>query len=63
MKIEITNRRKTVKSPDTVKINQWVQKEITREIRKYVEAGKCGNTNTEIYRMPQKRWSERILWC
>jgi len=27
MKIAITNRRKTGKSPDTVKINQWAPKE------------------------------------
>ena len=53
MKLEINNKRKTEKFTNMWKLNtlkqqhlsnQWVKKEITREIRKYFETNENKNT-------------------
>lgn len=62
-KTEPTKKRRTRNFPESVKINQGVQKEITREIRKYLGAGECGNTNTEVDRSPRKLRSDGNFRC
>ena len=38
--------------------DQWVNEEIKKEIKKYLETNDNEDTTTQIYGMPQKQFSE-----
>ena len=61
MKLESNNKRETGKFTNMWKLNnmflnhQWVEEEITRDIRKDFELNKNKTPHTKTYRMQQKQ--------
>ena len=64
MKLEINHRKRNEKKLTIWRLNnmllknQWVNEEIKKEIKKYLETNDNEDTTTQIYGMPQKQCSE-----
>ena len=67
MKLEINHRKRNEKKPTTWRLNnmllknQWVNEEIKKEIKKYLETNDNEDTTLKIYGMLRKQCSEGNL--
>ena len=62
MKVEINYRKRNEKKTDYIKTKQhatkkkWVNEEIKREVKKYLETNDNENTTFKVFGMPQKQF-------